>query len=217
MSTKTSEKKKPVSIPPRYEKEPTSMPTRKKYWKMGLFVLGLFVVVLFSVNKGWVVAAMVNGRPIFSWDLNNTLRERYGQQTLEGLIGEQLIADESRKQGVVVTDEEVETKQEEVLSSLGENVNLDEFLQFQGLTKDDFQHQLRVQLLVERLLTKDLAITDADIDAYIASNAALLTATEPAEMKNEAREAIVNNAVSEKLQSWFSELRQTASVMKFIN
>lgn len=193
------------------------MPTRKKYWKMGLFVLGLFVVVLFSVNKGWVVAAMVNGRPIFSWDLNNTLRERYGQQTLEGLIGEQLIADESRKQGVVVTDEEVETKQEEVLSSLGENVNLDEFLQFQGLTKDDFQHQLRVQLLVERLLTKDLAITDADIDAYIASNAALLTATEPAEMKNEAREAIVNNAVSEKLQSWFSELRQTASVMKFIN
>lgn len=216
-SKPTTRKKGSVEVPPHYPDTSLPVPAKRTLnWKIGLIVLSVIFVALLSVNRGWLVAAVVNGKPIFSWELNNSLRDRYGEQTLEGLIGEQLIESEARSQGVVVTETEVDAKQQEVLSSLGENVNLEEFLQFQGMTIADFRHQLRVQLLVERLLTRDLTVTDEDIDEYIASNAAMLTATAPAELREEARQAIVNNAVSEKLQSWFSELRQKASVMKFL-
>ncbi len=180
---------------------------------MGLVVL---LLILTAANKGWVVAALVEGRPIFGWQLNNTLRTRYGQQTLEGMIGETLIAREAQRSGVAITEQELKAKQAEILSSLGAEVKLEDFLKFQGLTEADFNQQLKIQLTVERLLTRDLAITEQDIDNFIATNRALLTATEPGALREEAKKAIISNAVSEKLQPWFLELREKANVMKFL-
>ncbi len=220
MATRTKAKTQvsAVSLPPQYPVSPIKpASSMKKYgWKVVIGVLVVLFAGLFAANKGWVVAAIVDGRPIFSWDLNNTLRARYGQQTLEGMIGEQLIANEAKKAGVTVNDSDLAAKQKEVLASLGTDVSLDDFLKFQGLTKTDFDHQLKVQLTVERLLTKGLTITDDDINAYIATNRATLTATDPAKLKEEAKQMIISNTVSEKLQTWFAGIRQKASVMKFL-
>jgi hypothetical protein len=218
MATKTSSKKSSaVVLPPDYARpqEPQTA-KRKMIWRWVIIGLTVLLVGLFAANKGWIVAAVVNGKPIFSWQLNDTLRARYGQQTLEGLIGEKLINDEAQKSGVTVSASDLEKKQKQVLSSLGTDVSLDDFLKFQGLTKTDFQQQLKIQLTVERLLTKGLTITDDEISGYIATNRATLTATDPALLKEEAREAIISNTVSEKLQAWFTQLRQKAAVMKFL-
>lgn len=217
MAAKLTTKKKSVSLPPLYPVTIAQPTMRMKYgWKIIVVVLVALLVLLFAANKGWVVAAVVNGKPIFSWELNNTLRARYGQQTLEGMIGEMLITNEARKAGVTVTDADLAVKQKEVLASLGTDVNLDDFLKFQGLTKTDFQHQLTVQLTVERLLTRGLTITDDEIASYISTNSATLTATDPAKLKEEAKQMIISNTVSEKLQSWFAGLRAKAAVMKFL-
>jgi len=214
---KTSKQIKSVTVPPEMTvADMQKKPSRRSVWKPLIVVLVVLFLVLLGANKGWVVAAVVDGKPIFSWQLNTILRQRYGAQTLEGLIGEQLIASEAKKQGVSVTQKDIEQRQNEVLSSMGTDVSLDDFLQFQGLTKEDFQHQLMIQLTVEQLLTKDMKVTDAEVDAYIASNSATLTATEPAKLREEATQAIRNNAVSEKLQTWFTDLRQKAAVMKFL-
>ncbi len=214
---KASAKKHPVPVPPQFEAAPTDSPKVKHYsWQW--ILVGLFVLlgVLAAVNKGWVVAAIVDGRPIFAWQLNSTLRTRYGQQTLEGMIGEALIKREAEKNGVVVTKEDITKKQNEILSSLGTEVSLEDFLKFQGMTEADFNSQLVIQLTVERLLTKDRVVSEADIDNFIATSAATLSATEPATLREEAKNAIISNEVSEKLQPWFLELRQKSNVMKFL-
>lgn len=207
---------KMVAVPPSYS-EPRlypSKPMQKKTIVIGILALAL--IVLLVTHKGWFVAAVVDGKPIFSWQLNSALRSRFGQQTLEGMIGEMLIAQRARVEGVVVSKSDVDKKQAEVLGSLGENVKLDDLLKFQGLTKADFENQLKLQLTVERLLTKNLSITDTDIDAYIATNRATLVATDPAKLKEEAKQAIKTNIVNEKLQTWFTEIRKNAKVLKFL-
>lgn len=217
MAKKETTKKAAVPVPPVYEAPVSATSIRKGFpWRWVLIGLGVLLLVLGSVNKGLILAAVVNGQPIFSWQLNSTLRTRYGQQTLEGMIGEVLIEKEAQKSGVVITDEEIQSKQKEILSSLGTEVSLADFLQFQGLTEADFNQQLRVQLTVEKLLSKGLTVTDADIDNYIATSSSLLTATEPAALREEAKKAIIGNAVSEKLQAWFLELRQKSNVVKFL-
>lgn len=178
--------------------------------------LALLFLILLAANKGWVVVAIVDGTPIFSWQLTSVLRARYGQQTLEGMIGEALIEKEAKKSGIVVSPDDLKVKQDEILSSLGTQVNLSDFLKFQGMSESDFHKQLSVQLTVERLLTKDLTITEKDIDNYIATNQALLVATEASKLREEAKKAIVGNTVSEKIQSWFLELRQNAKIVKFL-
>lgn len=214
---KASAKKHPVPVPPQFESAPVNSP-KVKHFSWQWVLVGLFVLlgVLVAVNKGWVVAAVVDGRPIFAWQLNSTLRTRYGQQTLEGMIGEALIKREAEKNGVVVTKEDITKKQNEILSSLGTEVSLEDFLKFQGMTEADFNSQLVIQLTVERLLTKDRVVSEADIDNFIATSAATLSATEPAALREEAKNAIISNEISEKLQPWFLELRQKSNVMKFL-
>lgn len=216
MSKKTSSRKSPVVIPPVYEAPVLPQPVRTFSWRWVFVSLIVLAFALFAVTKGWVVAAFVDGTPIFSWQLNSMLRTRYGQQTLEGMIGEALIASEARKSGIRVSAADIEEKQKEILSSMGTDVKLDDFLKFQGMSKKDFEQQLMIQLTVEKLLTKDLVISEADIDNYIATSRALLIATEPAALRAEAKRSIVGNTVSQKLQSWFLELRQKSSVMKFL-
>lgn len=217
MTKKLSGKKNTVPVPPPFETQTSISPEKGRFpWRYilgGLFVL---LVILAAVNKGLIVAAMVDGKPIFSWQLNSTLRTRYGQQTLEGMIGESLIQSEAKKTGINVSAEDIDAKQKEILSSLGAEVSLEDFLKFQGLSEEDFNQQLIIQLTVERLLTKDLVVTDSDVDNYIATSGATLTATEPAQLREEAKRAIISNQVSERLQPWFLELRQKSNVMKFL-
>lgn len=181
-----------------------------------VIILIFALLVFFLVKKGMIVAAIVNGRPIFRWELTNALMSRFGQQTLEGMISETLIASEARKSGVTVTKEEVDSKISDVVSGLGQDVKLEDVLQFQGMTKEDFESQIRLQMTVEKLLGKDIEITQVDIDNYIATNRATLVATEPAALREEARKTILSQKISEKLQPWFLEIKEKAKVIRFL-
>lgn len=218
MTKKTTPKKAAVRVPPVFEAPVAQTPmNRKKFsWKWILMGLAVLLLIVLAANKGWVVAAVVDGQPILSWQLHSTLRTRYGQQTLEGMIGEVLIQKEAQKAGITVSSDDLKAKQKEILSSLGTEVSLEDFLKFQGLTEADFNQQLKMQLTVELLLTKNMNISDSDIDNFIATNSATLMATEPAQLREEAKKAIISNEVSEKLQPWFLELRQKSNVMKFL-
>lgn len=181
-----------------------------------LIILVLALVGVFLTNRGWFLAAVVDGKPIFRWELNRVLTSRFGQQTLEGMISEMLIADAAKEANVQVTDAEVAAKQQEIVASLGGNVSVDDLLKYQGMSKVDFDNQVKLQLTVQKILGKDLAITEADIDAFIASNRAMLVATTPAGMRDEARQAILDQKIGERLQPWFEQLKQEAQVSRYL-
>lgn len=191
------------------------MPRVSKRW----LIVGALVILLGALvlaNKGLVFAAIVNGKPIFSWELNQTLKSRFGQQTLEGMIGERLVAEEAAKQGVAVSAEELEAKRQEVVASLGGEAQFTDLLSFQGMTREDFENQIRLQLLVQKLLGGDVEVTEEEVDVYIRDNRATLTATEPAQLRVEARNVILDQKVSEKIQPWFLELKNNAKIMRFL-
>ena len=181
-----------------------------------LVVVVIGLVALFLTNKSLLVAGIVNGKPIFRWELTKVLTSRFGQQTLEQIISERLIADAASKEGVTVTQEEINGKVGEITAGLGANTNLDELLSMQGMSRSEFESQVRLQLLIRNLLGRDINITEADIDNYIATSGALLASTETAKLREEAKQAIFDSKVGEKLQVWFEELRQKASIQRFL-
>ncbi len=194
-------------------------PKVQNFWKTPSFYIGVVVLVLLGVlllNKSWWLAAMVNGKPVFRWDLNKTMTARFGQQTLEGIISEQLIADEAKKQGVNVSQKEIDAKVAEIVKGLGEGVSIDDLLKYQGMTKPDFEKQLRMQMMVERILGKDVTVSDLEVSDFIASNSATMSATDEAAMKEEARTAVKSQKVSEKLQQWFADLKAKAKILRFL-
>jgi parvulin-like peptidyl-prolyl isomerase len=184
--------------------------------KAALVVVIVGLAAIFMSNKGLLVAAMVNGRPIFRWQLNKAMTSRFGAQTLDGMISQMLIDEEAKKAGITVAAADIAKKESDLVASLGGSVSLDDVLKYQGMTKTDFEDQLRLQLTVEKLLGKDITVTDADVNTYIASNQATLTATSEAGIRDEAKQAIFSEQINAKLQTWFSELKTKAKILRFL-
>lgn len=188
----------------------------KRSWRIAVPAVLILVAFLLWFNRGLFIAATVNGQPIYKWDFTHILEQRFGAQTLEGLVSEKLIMDAARKEGVAVSADDLSSKINEIVASVGQGVTLDELLSFQGLTKSDFENQVKLQLTVEKILGKGLVISDADVDNFIATNRAMLKSTDAAQLKSEARQAIVDRTISGKLQDWFTELRKNAVIEKYI-
>jgi hypothetical protein len=184
--------------------------------KTALVILVLGLIAIFVSNKGLLVAAIVDGKPIFRWELNRVLVSRFGKQTLEGIISERLIAEESAKAGVSVSQAEIDAKTKTLVDSLGGGMTIDQLLAYQGMTRSDFENQLRLQLTVEKLLGKDIVISNDEVTNYIATNSATLAATDAAGLQEEARQAILSERINEKLQPWFTQLKANAKILRFL-
>lgn len=180
-----------------------------------ILLLLVLLVGFFLVKKGYVVAAVVNGKPIFRWELNAQITSRFGQQTLESMITEKLIADAAVKEGVVVSQTDIDAKVASITATLGPNVNLEQLLTYQGMTRADFEHQVRLQLTVEKVLGKGIAVEESEIDTFLKNNREVMTATDEAALRLEARETLVSQKTSEKMQPWLMELRDNSKITKF--
>ncbi len=190
---------------------------RRLPWvRVAVVVVILGLIAFFASNKGLLVAAVVNGRPIFRWQLDSTLISQYGQQTLDSMISQALINEEAAKAGITVSQADIAKKEADLVQSLGGNVSIDDVLQYQGMTRADFDNQLRLQIMVEKLLGKDITISDADITAYIATSGSTLTATTEAGMRDEAKQAIFSQEINDKLQTWFAGIKAKANILRFL-
>lgn len=179
-------------------------------------VLTLILLFALALSKGYILVAIVNNKPLFRFQLDQTMMARYGKQTLEGMISESLIADEANRLNIVVSQEEIDKQEEEVLKSFGGKVSLDELLKFQGTTKAEFDSQIKLQLVVNKIMEKDITVTDEEIAAYKETNKALMVSSDEAALTEEARKALAEQKINEKIQPWFTELKNKAKIFKFL-
>lgn len=191
---------------------------RRDYFSRLLFVV-LSVVVLGFLGyrfKHRFLAGIVNRQPIFRFQLTSRLYSQYGRQVLEDLIVERLILQEAKKKGIFVSSEELNQNVERIKNQLGQNADLDSILALQGIKKSDFESQLRVQMLVKKLLEKEIPISDGEVAKYIKENREVMTATAEAELASEAKEKLTNQRIAENLNPWIAELVKEAKVLRFV-
>ena len=185
-------------------------------FQIAIVIIVLGLIAIFVSHKGLLVAAVVDGKPIYRWDLNNVLMSRYGTQTLDGMISEVLVNEQAQKAGIIVTQTELDARTKSLVDSLGGGMNIDQLLQYQGMTRSDFNDQLKLQLTVEKLLGKGVTVTDDEVTAYISTNSANLTVTTEAGMRTEAKNAIMQQKINDKLQPWFTDLKSKANILRFL-
>ena len=187
---------------------------KSKVWPLVFVVLIIVFVIL--IQKGALVAAIVNNRPIFQWDVVRLMYQRFGNQTLETLVTEKLIDSEASEKGIIVSSEEIEKRINEMVANIGGNVTIEELLSFQGISRTDFENQIKTQVIVEKILSQDIEVTDSQIDQYIASNSAVMSGAEGDALRQEAKEMLVNELIGQQVQSWFLELKEKANIYKFV-
>jgi len=148
-------------------------------------------------SGGNAVAASVDGRNIYYADLEKyyqnqaagSERQPVGEQAtvlrlqiLSTLIDNELVMRQAEKQGLLATDEEVDRKLNEIKSPFTKE-QFDARLKERKLTLDDFRHDLRQSLTVEKVLNKEvtskITISDQDITNYYNAHRAEFNLVEP--------------------------------------
>jgi foldase protein PrsA len=187
----------------------------KSFW-IGTGIVILVILGTLAYKNGFIVAATVNGKPIYSWQLTGELMRRYGKQTIEGMITEKMIDIEAKNENIMVSQQDIDARQADMMKEFGGEVKIEDVLAMQGLTKKDFDRQVSIQLAVEKMLTKGFTVTDEDVTNYLATNSAMFTATEEAVLKEDVKKTLQDEFIAKTFQSWFTGLKDKASIVRFV-
>lgn len=163
---------------------------------LGAAALGLMLLIGCSGTRGGPgVMATVNGRKIERTEVdkyyNNQVADAPQKPSeeqsdslrltiLKQLIDNEILMQRAEKLGLMATDDEVKAKLAEVPYG---QADLENRLKAKGITLDDFKHDLRQSLTVDKVLNKEVTskinVTDADITAYYEQHKAEYNLIEP--------------------------------------
>lgn len=188
----------------------------KKYL---IIVLAIICLVLFLYSyKHLFIVATVNNRPITRLALVREVEKQAGQQVLDTLITKSLILQEADKQNIRIGPERIEEKMKEIEEQVkSQGADLATLLQEQGQTRKSLGEEIRIQLIVEEILGKDIEVTEAELQNYFEENKEFLGEDASfEEIKEGLREELKQQKTNERIASWLEELRQNAKINYFL-
>jgi len=170
----------------------------RKTWA-ALFAASLLMCFVSCSSKrvGEDVSATVDGRKIYRTDVekyyqnqtSGSEQQPVGEQAtslrlsiLRELIDNEILMRRAEKLGLLATDEEVESKLNEIRSPYSKE-QFDTRLKEKKITVDDFKRDLRRSLTVEKVLNKEITskinVSDQDVTNYYTAHKAEFNLIEP--------------------------------------
>ncbi len=188
-----------------------------RYLILIVFLVLLGVALYYA--KGLFIAAMVSGKPITRLELVKQLEKEGGKQALENLITKKIISEEARKEGVSISNEDVQAEIDKITKSIeSQGSTLDAALSMQGQTRQSLEENIRIQKTVEKLLANDITINDDDILKYYNDNKTMFPKESKYEdLKGDIRDQLKQEKLSSAFKTWMDKVRSESQIVYFVN
>jgi foldase protein PrsA len=196
-----------------------------KYSLLVLLVLLFFVAIDFGVQylNNDYSAAVVNGDRVTDREYYYRLDQSYGSAIVTQLIEEELIRQEAQKQGIEATQEEIDEEMSEVIEQIGGQDQLDLALETYGLTKDDLERQIEIDILTRKILEPTLDYTEEDVMAFFEEYSDMIfpeeaQALEEGELlsyedhKAETLDVFLDQEIESAKSDWLADLKADARI-----
>lgn len=183
-------------------------------------LIPLIIIVLAGfayLFKDIFVVALVNGQPISRLMVINQLEKQSGKQVLSSLVTETLILQEANKRNVKVDNKEIDDEIKKIENDLKkQGQSLEQVLTFQGLRMEEVREQIKLQKLLEKMVGKDITITDKEVSDYIEKNKETLPQNQnEQQLKENVKNQLKQQKLSEKVGTFVSNLQQKATINYF--
>lgn len=184
------------------------------------FLVSLVVLALLAFRfKSLFIAATVNGQPISRISLIKQLEKEGGKTVLDSLITNSLVLQEAQKEKVTASSSEISAQIDQITNSLkaqGQDINA--ALAAQGMTRNDLNDQIKLQILVQKMAGKDITVTDKEISDYFDQNKAAYPkgaklADESAQIKTTLMQQKTNTAIT----TWLTNLKSKAKINYWVS
>lgn len=179
-----------------------------------LLIVIVIIFSLFYLFKGQLIVATVNGQPITRLTLISELEKQSGKKALDYLITRTLILQEAQKQKVTVSDKEVNDQLKQLQDNIAKSgQDYSQLLKTQGITEKDLKEQIRIQKIIDKIVGKDISVSDAEVNDYLEKNKEMLPKdTKPEEIKPEIQNQLLQQKLNDKTQTWLKSLRDKAKI-----
>ncbi len=114
------------------------------------------------------VVATVDGEKITRQQWLSAMESRYGKETLQNLVNEAVMEKAASQYKIKVTDEEIDL--ELALLRSAQDIN---DTTMQNLSDKELRQKIRAQLILEKVLAKDVVVKDEAIESYYKENQSL--------------------------------------------
>lgn len=195
----------------------TSFQIKKPYLIAGITILA--AVALGYYFKSFFVVAIVNGQPITRLSIIQQLEKQGGKQVLNVAVTKVLIEQEARQKSITVSQKEMDDELKKTETSLAaQGQSLDQALATQGMTRNDYVDQVRLQLLLQKLVGKNVAVSDKEVTDYVEQNKASIPETSNMdEVRKSVTEQLKQQKLNAKVQTLLEELQKKAKINYFLN
>lgn len=197
--------------------EAPSLTSKKSYTKAYIITAVLILIGgLLYKNKSLFLAGMVGKTPIFKWQLDQVLEKKYGKQEFEGITTELLIQKEADAKKVSVSGDEVKNEVVRLEKTLNGRMSLNDALKAQGMTRDDFNSQVRIKLLVDKLLANETKVEDKEIDDFIAKNKDNIISSDAAQVREQVKDNLHQQKIAQQFEGWLNGIKQRITIINFL-
>jgi foldase protein PrsA len=182
---------------------------QSRIWMIAAVVLFAVLIVYIIVNPPGKSAddptvAKVNGVAITKTKLYDALVAAGGPQTLESMITEELVKQESKKAGIEVTDADLNKEIDAIKKSFSSDEEFNSALATYNTSLEKLKEDMHVQVELRKLLEPQVTVTDEDVKTYYDSNLESLKTPE------QVRASHILVATKEEAESVLASLKSGA-------
>lgn len=133
-----------------------------------VFWFSLWLLASGKKSGSGETVATIDGEDISRQQWMVAMENRYGKETLQTLVNEVVMEKAAKKYRVEVTEEEIDLELA-LVRSAKESTEMS----IHQLDEDIIRQSIRAQLILEKVLTKDIIIEEQDVKAYYDENESL--------------------------------------------
>lgn len=202
----------------------TGKPKSKKFqkfidYKLQYILGALLIIGLLYSYKSQFIVATVNSRPITRWALVKELESQGKNQAVDSLISQGLVLQEAKNKKVNISKEELDKEVKKIRKSFETGAQkLEDILKQQNITYKVFLKQVKLQLIMNKLISGDIKVSEDAINKYIEENRSFYPEeTTEADLKTSAVEQLKQKELNIKVQKLLDDLKTKANINYFNN
>ncbi|MDF2935526.1 MAG: PpiC-type peptidyl-prolyl cis-trans isomerase [Paenibacillaceae bacterium] len=135
-----------------------------------LAALVIYIIIYPPGKADDDTVAKVNGISILKSQLYSAMVKAGGPQTLETMISEELVKQESDKANIQVTDADLDKEMEQIKKSFSSDEEFAQALVTYNMTLESLKADMHIQVQLRKLLEPQVKISDEDIKTYYDTN-----------------------------------------------
>jgi len=182
-----------------------------------VLVIALVGGLLYGLIRVSFVAS-VNGRLINRFIVIKELEKQGGQKTLDVIILKALVTQEAKKKKIVISQKDVDAEIKKIeVNIISQGLTLDQLLAQQGMTKNNLNEEIKIQMYLTKLVESDIKVTEKEIDDYLASqNSETSITTTELPTREEINARIKQQKLQGKIQTYLEDLKAKAKINYFV-